>query len=101
MKPGSSGYLIDTSILSALAPDKPGQLTPDRQGTARAGLGGAARVLVPCPAEWRWLERDERPVWFPGFSVYRQQPSGSWDDAFERLRDDLFAQFGRSARTDS
>lgn len=67
----------------------------------RAGVGRTARVLVPCPAEWRWMATGDESPWFAGFRVYRQQPSGSWDDAFERLRDDLFAQFGRSARTDS
>lgn len=67
----------------------------------RAGVGRTARVLVPRPAEWRWMAAGNESPWFPGFRVYRQQPSGSWDDAFERLRDDLFAQFGRSARTDS
>jgi hypothetical protein len=42
-----------------------------------AGLGRAARVLVPYPAEWRWMRRD-------GAS-----PSPDWSLALEQLRRDL------------
>lgn len=64
----------------------------------RAGAGNTARVLVPCPAEWRWMAAGNESPWFPGFRVYRQQPSGSWDDAFERLRHDLFTRFGAAGQ---
>jgi hypothetical protein len=55
----------------------------------RAGAGRTARVLVPWPAEWRWMATGDESPWFPGFRVYRQLPDGSWDDALRRLAADL------------
>jgi hypothetical protein len=55
----------------------------------RAGLGRAARVLVPCPPEWRWMARGGASPWFPGFCLYRQRGDGDWDGALAALRRDL------------
>lgn len=55
----------------------------------RAGAGKTARVLVPWPAEWRWMAEGDESPWFPGFRVYRQQADGGWDDALRRLAADL------------
>ena len=60
----------------------------------RAGVGKTARVLVPCPAEWRWMAKGARSPWFPGFSIYRQENNGDWSDALAQLTADL----GASAR---
>ncbi|MBI2508645.1 MAG: hypothetical protein HYV99_01175 [Betaproteobacteria bacterium] len=54
-----------------------------------AGLGKTARVLVPCPPEWRWMAWGEESPWFPGFTTYRQRPDGDWNDALAALRRDL------------
>ena len=54
----------------------------------RAAAGRHARVLVPCPAEWRWMASGASP-WFPGFGVYRQSFDGRWDEALAQLRRDL------------
>lgn len=61
----------------------------------RAAAGKTARVLVPCPAEWRWMAQGDASPWFPGFGVYRQSMQGSWDDALSRLRHDLAAAYGK------
>jgi len=55
----------------------------------RAGTGRAARVLVPWPAEWRWLAGGARSPWFPAIPLYRQSEDGRWDEALQRLRSDL------------
>lgn len=55
----------------------------------RAGTGLSAKVLVPFPPEWRWLEAGERSPWFPGWSLYRQAPGGEWKDALGRLAHSL------------
>src|SRR6185503_1037895 len=55
----------------------------------RAGVGRTARVLVPRPAEWRWMQSGTRSPWFPGFRIYRQAPDGSWSRAFDLLERDL------------
>ncbi len=55
----------------------------------RAAVGRVARVLVANPAEYRWMAAGETSLWFPGFSLYRQSPSGAWDSALAHLADDL------------
>jgi tetratricopeptide (TPR) repeat protein len=57
----------------------------------RAGVGKTARVLVPCPAEWRWMAQGTESPWFPGFAVYRQSTRGDWESALAALRRDLAA----------
>jgi len=54
-----------------------------------AGLGKSARVLIPSPAEWRWMAEGNESPWFPGFSLYREKPHGGWEDALARLTEDL------------
>lgn len=55
----------------------------------RAALGLNARVLVPFPAEFRWLGDGPHSVWFPGFTAYRQRSDDGWTTALEHLRSDL------------
>ncbi|HXF66258.1 MAG TPA: tetratricopeptide repeat protein [Burkholderiales bacterium] len=64
----------------------------------RAGVGKTARVLVPCPAEWRWMASGEESPWFPGFRIYRQKPDGDWSEALARLAQELRAAFGPSGK---
>jgi Tfp pilus assembly protein PilF len=54
-----------------------------------AGLGRAARVLVPYPPEWRWTSGEGGSPWFPGFAVYREPQSRGWDTPLAALRRDL------------
>jgi len=54
-----------------------------------AGIGRTARVLVPFPAEWRWMRGEAGSPWFPDFPVYRQSVSRDWSGALARLRADL------------
>jgi hypothetical protein len=60
----------------------------------RAGAGRTARVLLPRPAEWRWMISGNESPWFPGFRLYRQGPDGDWGAAFARLAQDIRTQFG-------
>jgi tetratricopeptide (TPR) repeat protein len=62
----------------------------------RAGVGRTARVLVPRPAEWRWMVSGRESPWFPGFRVYRQGVDGDWHAAFVRLSQEMREQFGPS-----
>lgn len=55
----------------------------------RAAVGRTARVLVPCPAEWRWMASGEESPWFPRSAVYRQKNDGDWTMALQRLAADL------------
>jgi hypothetical protein len=55
----------------------------------RAAARRTARVLVPVPAEWRWMHSGKASPWFPGFSIYRQSLDGDWSDALSALKGDL------------
>lgn len=55
----------------------------------RAVAGKTARVLLPAPAEWRWMHSGAASPWFPGFSLYRQDHDGGWQDAWAALKRDL------------
>jgi tetratricopeptide (TPR) repeat protein len=48
-----------------------------------------ARVLVLTPPEWRWGLSAGESVWFPGFSLYRQQVGAAWGEAISALRNDF------------
>ncbi|HUQ29080.1 MAG TPA: tetratricopeptide repeat protein [Usitatibacter sp.] len=54
-----------------------------------AGVGGRARVVVPFPYEWRWMESGETSPWFPRAAIYRQAADGDWGAALDRLARDL------------
>ena len=54
-----------------------------------AGIGKTARVLVPHPAEWRWMAEGEESPWFPGFKIYRQARDNTWNEALAKLKQDL------------
>ncbi len=55
----------------------------------RIAAGKTARVLVPGPAEWRWMVVGDTSPWFPGFSLYRQATNGDWVPAWNALALDL------------
>ena len=63
----------------------------------RASAGRTARVLVPAPAEWRWMHSVPCSPWFPGFSIYRQSLQGDWTNALAALRSDLALNYGSVA----
>ena len=65
----------------------------------RAAAGATARVLVPRPAEWRWMAAGSSTPWFPGFSVYRQSVDGDWDAALAELGRDVRNALSVDART--
>lgn len=57
--------------------------------TAMAHLAGALGlptwVLLPNPADWRWLlDRDDSP-WYPSMRLFRQRRRGSWDEPIRRV----------------
>jgi Tfp pilus assembly protein PilF len=54
-----------------------------------AGIGRGARVLVPYPAEWRWMSEGASSPWFPGSVVYRQPRTRAWQEPLAALRRDL------------
>lgn len=59
----------------------------------RQSLGLPSRVLVPMPADWRWMAAGDESPWFPGSRIYRQSRDGDWDGALADLARDLEAVF--------
>lgn len=55
----------------------------------RAARGRTSRVLVPLPAEFRWMAEGTESPWFPGSPVYREDPAEGWGPALARLAGDL------------
>ncbi len=47
-----------------------------------------ACVMVPSPAEWRWMT-EKKSVWFHRANLYRQSPDGDWYSAITALERDL------------
>lgn len=54
-----------------------------------AAVGKTARVLIPHPAEWRWMATGNFSPWFPGFAIYRQRKDKSWETVISQLKKDL------------
>lgn len=55
----------------------------------RSGAGKTSRVLVPCPADFHWMAAGQQSPWFPGTTIYRQEPGGEWGTALAALKADL------------
>jgi len=57
--------------------------------TAVAHLAGAMGkpvwVLLPHPAEWRWLTGREDSPWYPTMRLFRQSQRGDWLGALDKL----------------
>lgn len=52
------------------------------------GLGKPVFVLTSTPTDWRWGHADTSPF-APGARLYRQDRSGTWDAAIDRLTTDV------------
>lgn len=48
-------------------------------------LNRPANVLIPYPPEWRWTNIDGSSPWFPLARTFRQDSSGNWQDALNKL----------------
>ena len=46
-------------------------------------MGSPAWVLVPEPADWRWLLGREDSVWYPSLRLFRQIRPGEWDPVLQ------------------
>ena len=52
-------------------------------------LGRPVWVLLPRPADWRWLADDECSPWYPTMRLFRQRARGDWAEVIGRVRDAL------------
>lgn len=63
-----------------------------------AGLGKTAKVLIPYPAEWRWMASGKESPWFIGFKIYRQHSDGSWNHALSELTSDCTSEHNKEIK---
>ena len=47
------------------------------------GLGVPVWVLLPEPADWRWMLRKYDSPWYPEMKLFRQPKTGDWDSVFK------------------
>lgn len=47
-------------------------------------LGVPTWVLLPEPADWRWLRERKDSPWYPSVRLFRQSARGNWKDAMEQ-----------------
>ncbi|MDX1812211.1 MAG: tetratricopeptide repeat protein, partial [Gammaproteobacteria bacterium] len=54
-----------------------------------SGINKSAKVLIPYPPEWRWMDTTGNSPWFPMMETYRQSSDGSWTQALNTLKSSL------------
>ncbi|HVZ06512.1 MAG TPA: tetratricopeptide repeat protein [Rhodopila sp.] len=54
-------------------------------------LGVAAWVMLPHPANWRWLREREDSPWYPTMRLFRQRHPGDWHSVIEQVMHNLDA----------
>lgn len=60
-------------------------------------LGRPVWLLLPAPADFRWLEERDDSPWYPGMRLFRQRARGDWAEVVGRVRAAL-AQTAASGR---
>lgn len=71
-------------------------LTIDTSVAHLAGaLGRPAWLMLPRPADWRWLaERSDSP-WYPSMTLFRQPRPGAWEALIAEVAEALALRAGR------
>ncbi|HEY1986510.1 MAG TPA: tetratricopeptide repeat protein [Terracidiphilus sp.] len=52
-------------------------------------MGKPVWILLPCLADWRWMEGTDTTPWYPTARLMRQGLPGGWAGVLERVIDDL------------
>ena len=52
-------------------------------------LGKPVWLLLPTPAEWRWMAGREDSPWYPTMRLFRQERQGDWAGVMARVHDAL------------
>ena len=60
-------------------------------------IGTATWVLLPEPADWRWLLEREDSVWYPSLRLFRQQRPTEWGPVVEAVAGALREEKGKTS----
>ena len=52
-------------------------------------LGKRVWMLLPTPADWRWLTEREDTPWYPTMRLFRQRQQGDWAEVVQRVGQEL------------
>jgi tetratricopeptide (TPR) repeat protein len=52
-------------------------------------LGVPVWVALPFTSDWRWVQDQEYPPWYPSMRLFRQSRPGDWTGVFERMAAEL------------
>lgn len=54
-----------------------------------AALGAKVWLLLPTPADWRWMLECTHTPWYPNMRLFRQKTPGDWHNLMLEVRDEL------------
>jgi hypothetical protein len=82
-------HLVPRSVLdtAAFVESMDLVITIDSMPAHLAGaLGRAVWTLLPCSADWRWLEQRVDSPWYPSMRLFRQHTPGDWSHVIDDVR---------------
>jgi len=59
------------------------------------GLNVPVWVLLPEPADWRWMLRETNSPWYPHMRLFRQPAPNDWDSVFQFVAQQLVEKLGQ------
>jgi len=83
----SNGRFMDTA---AVMKNLDLVLTVDTSiGHLAGGLGVPVWVILPEPADWRWMLRESDSPWYPNMRLFRQPKPGDWESVIQTVVKEL------------
>ena len=59
-------------------------------GHLAGGLGVPVWLLLPFPADWRWLQNRKDSPWYPTMRLFQQPKPGDWKSVMQNVTEKLF-----------
>jgi len=69
-------------------------------GHLAGGLGVTTWLMLPEPADWRWMFHKDHSPWYPNMRLFRQPQPGDWKSVIQDVARALAQEFGIGDHTD-